>query len=815
MRMASVLYPRYRWITASILSLVVLSAAVTIKNDTVRNLAPPAAQWSSAHAPSRSMAVLKDSSTPTWQSSPARLLAAYGKLPLSFEINHGQTDPQVKFLSRGSGYSLFLTADEAELSFRKAAPGWKETRGHGGPPVVNNGRFQAVGGASLPAKPARLGISTTNTESVVHMRLVGANPNAKISGIEELPGRSNYFVGKDPSKWRTNVPNYARVKYENVYSRVDLVYYGNQHQLEYDFLIQPKGDPHQIRLALESQSLRRSSRPLKVDYNGDLVVGADGEEIRFRKPVVYQATIEHRLRNEERTDTNRHFVDGKYVLSGDQVTFEVASYDKTKPLIIDPTLAYSTYLGGSDEEGAEDIAVDTSGNAYVTGFSGIEEAFVTKLNPTGTALVYSTHVSGGFDNGIAIAVDHSGNAYITGWTGSSSFPTTPDAFRTSFPGSGISAFVTKLNPSGSSLLYSTYLGVGEGDGIAVNSQGNAYVTGSTGGSDFPVTPGAFQTLPPGDGDAFVTMLNPTGSALVYSTYLGGTGGDSGIGIAVDASGSAYVAGFTTSTDFPTSKDAFQTTYHKVGVCNGPCTDGFITKLNPAGSNVSYSTYLGGSAGDRALGIAIDAAGDAYVTGDTTSYDFPTTPEAFQTHLSGSTNAFVSKLNPTGSGLLYSTFLAGTGGSSFTAIAVDISGHAFITGSAGPGFPTTPDAFQTTFIGSAEDSAEVFVTKLDGSGSALLYSTYLGGSGSTDDGTGIVTDASGGIYITGQTFSSDFPTTPGAFQTTFGGLRNAFVSKFSFCAQPKVKSDCKNGGWRNFCEPSFKNQGQCVAFVNHQ
>jgi hypothetical protein len=700
---------------------------------------------------------------------------AYGKLPLSFEANQGQTDSQVKFLSRGSGYSLFLTRNEAVLALKK-----QEKKASHGPHLQP---------ASLATRRSK-----SESEAVLRMRLVGANATAQVTGLEELPGKSNYFIGNDPSKWRTNVPNYAKVKYANVYPGVDLVYYGNQRQLEFDLVVQPGADPKAIRLDFRA-AINGRQATLRINDKGDLVVGG----VIFHKPVVYQP-----ISNDETRATDKELIDGRFVFTGaHEVRFQIAAYDKSRPLVIDPTLAYSTYLGGSGLDEGLGIAVDAAGNAYVTGQTGSinfpttpgafqttlkgsprgGNAFVSKLNAAGSALLYSTYL-GSFDEGFGIAVDSSGNAYVTGETTSSDFPTTPGAFQTTF-GGFTDAFVTKLNAAGSALLYSTFLGGvdnDEGFGIEVDASGNAYVTGRTSSFNFPTTPGAFQTTFVGTGsqfipgDAFVSKLNAVGSALLYSTYLGGSDEDRASGIAIDASGNAYITGTTFSSDFPTTPGAFQTTCFSCTARVGS-GDAFVSKLNAAGSALVYSTYLGGNGGDFANAIAVDASRNAYVTGSTQSSNFPTTPGAFQTTFGGNLDVFVSKLNAAGSALLYSTYLGGSSDDEGLGIAVDSSGNTYVTGHTfSSNFPITPGAFQTAFSGGIQDA---FVSKLNAAGSALLYSTYLGGS-SDDSGTGIAVDASGHAYVTGFTDSSNFPTTPGAFQTAFGGgIQNAFVSKFSF------------------------------------
>ena len=698
---------------------------------------------------------------------------AYGQLPLSFEANQGQTDQRVKFLSHGSGYSLFLTGDEAVLALKKP------------------------GGSTARDQLRKLAVPSAGPPAVVRMKLVGANASAKVTGLAELPGKSNYFIGSDPKKWRTNVPNYAKVKYSSVYPGVDLVYYGNHRQLEYDFVVQPGADPKAIRLEFAGDLTGEQATTLRIDGNGDLVVGTVGGEVIFHRPVVYQPA--------NHSQGTRDVLDGKYVIRGDkQVTFEVARYDKTKPLVIDPTLYYSTYLGGSDFAQGSGIAVDASGNAYVTGFTLSTDfptthgfgktffpgnVFVSKLNADGSGLVYSAILGSSYPYGApgfgpSIAIDTSGNAYVTGvvdlFGAVPGFPITPGAFQTTFGGGPRDAFVTKLNTTGSALLYSTFLG-GSGDdagnGIAVDASGSAYVTGTTyspsSSNNFPITPGAFQTTFGGYTDGFVSKLNAAGSVLVYSTFLGGSGGEEGHGIAVDASGSAYVTGYTYSSNFPVTPGAFQTAF-------GGVSDAFVSKLNGAGSALLYSTYLGGSDDDRAYGIAADAAGNAYVTGGTSSSNFPTTPGAFQTAPGVSSDAFVAKVNGAGSALLYSTYLGGSGGATGYGIAADAAGNAYVAGGTGSNFPITPGAFQTTFGG----GTDAFATKLNTIGSALLYSTYLGGSGDESNegmqGLGMAVDASGNAYVTGGTSSPNFPITPGAFQTTFSSINfDGFVSKFSF------------------------------------
>ncbi|MGH7480090.1 MAG: SBBP repeat-containing protein [Candidatus Methylomirabilales bacterium] len=644
--------------------------------------------------------------TPVNQAKPepatrTRISEAYGKLPLSFEANQGQTDDQVKYLARGPGYTVFLTPTEAVLSLRTE-------------------------GSGLRTEPP-----TATHRAVVRMKLVGANADAKLRGLDELPGKSNYFIGNDPKKWRTNIPHYGKVRYREAYPGIDLVFYGNPRQLEYDFVIAPGADPNDITLAFEGVDR------LEIDNEGNLILHIAGGHLIQRTPAIYQEV-----------NGARQAVTGHYVLRDkNRIGVHVAAYDPSKPLVIDPVLVYSTYLGGSF-----------------------------------------------LDIGRGIAVDGAGNAYVTGSTESGNFPTTVGAFQTSLanaPNNGDpDAFVTKLNPTATALVYSTYLGGGLADvgrGIAVDGAGNAYVTGGTESADFPTTMGAFDSICGGCAplitDAFVTKLNTTGTALLYSTYLGGGNADVGNGIAVDGAGNAYVTGSTASaapTPFPTTPGAFQTT---IGNPLSTNTDAFVTKLNTTGTALVYSTYLGGSASDIGHGIAVDAANNAYVTGETPSANFPTTVGAFQTALANAAfvaDAFVTKVNPTGSALVYSTYLGGGAADIGRGIALDSVGpNAYITGSTvSANFPTADSPFQPVFGGGGVPDA--FVTKLNPTGTALVYSTYLGG-GNADVGNGIAVDFADNAYVTGETASAAptaFPTTAGAFQTALAspGFTDAFIAK---------------------------------------
>ncbi len=611
---------------------------------------------------------------------------------MSFEVNQGQTDLQVKFLARGRGYTLFLAPTEAVLALREATAK---------PPQKADRVRTTLEPETAPA----------HTPTVLRMKLVGSNPAPRVVGLDELPGKSNYFIGNDPENWRTNVSNYSRVLYENVYEGVDLIYYGRQGQLEYDFVVAPGAVPGVIELGFEG------AEGIEIDRQGNLVLSIRGGEVSLHKPVVYQEV-----------DGVRQEIQGGYALrERNRVGFQVAAYDVGKPLVIDPTLAYSTYLGGNGDDSGVAIAVDGSGNAYVTGFTnstnfptaspfqattgGGQDAFVTKFNATGSALVYSTHLGGsGGEVGNGIAVDTSGNAYVTGQTTSTNFPTASPLQATL--GGSVDAFVTKFNAAGSALVYSTYLGGSADDrgfAIAVDASGNAYVTGETFSANFPTASPLQAMLGSSNFDAFVTKFNAAGSALVYSTYLGGSGNERGFGIAVDTGGSAYVTGLTDSTNFPTASP--------LQAALGGFVDAFVTKFNAAGSALVYSTYLGGSLGggagsahDFGTAIAVDTSGNAYVTGLTASTNFPTA-SPIQATLGGGDDAFVTQFNPTGSALVYSTYLGGSSGDQGNGIAADTSGNAYVTGqTSSTNFPTV-SPFQATNAGGLDCLCDAFVTKI--------------------------------------------------------------------------------------------------------
>jgi hypothetical protein len=725
----------------------------------------------------------------------AKIHESYGNLPLSFEANQGQADSRVKFLTRTGAYNMFLTGDEAVLVLRERKAKNKEKdkdknkNKDKNKDKKNNAKEDnkfpvETRPAASPAKANSTPKPERATESILRMKLSNANANARVTGLDELAGTSNYFIGSDPAKWRSNVPTYSKVKYEAIYSGIDLVFYGNQQQLEYDFIVAPGVDPHRIAFDI------RGAKRIRKDEHGDLVFKTGEGEIRWHKPVAYQEK-----------DGARQLVAVHYAITDkNRVGFELAKYDAGRPLYIDP-LIYSTFLGGSRARywtGGDyglGIAVDVAGNAYVTGWTWSidfptknplqpanasfygSDAFVAKINPSGSALVYSTYLGGSdYDQGTDIAADSAGNAYVTGFTSSTNFPTKNPLQPAS--GGGADAFVAKINPTGSALIYSTYLG-GSGDdfgnGIAADSVGNAYIAGSASSTDFP-TMNPLQPTQGGSGDAFVAKINPIGSALIYSSYLGGSGGDSGSDIAVDRVGNAYVIGYTVSTDFPTMNPLQPT--------QGGSGDAFVAKISPTGSTLIYSTYLGGSGGDSGTGIAVDRAGNAYLIGYTVSTDFPTM-KPLQPALGGGQDAFVAKINPAGSALIYSTYLGGTGDErGYEAevfrrfggrIAVDSAGNTYVTGTTFSfDFPTV-NPLQKTLKG----PTDAFISKLNSTGSALVYSTYLGG-GNVEKGIGVAVDSAGNAYLAGQTESPAFPTM-NALQPFYAGGGDAFVTKLYIAA----------------------------------
>lgn len=722
---------------------------------------------------------------------------------ISFEINRGQADGQVKFLSRGNGYGLFLTSTETVFAMSK-------------PQALRSDRkTKGILSAERRTRPVLA------PPTVFKMEVVGAKQDADVSGFEPLESRSNYFIGNDPQQWHTDIPHFAKVKYEGIYPGINLVYYSNRRQLEYDFIVAPGADPNQIKLAF------KGAEQVRIDSNGELVLDTEAGELRQHKPLVYQEI-----------NGSRQQISGNYVMTGDrQVGFELGEYDRTKDLVIDPVLIYSTYLGGFDYDVGNGVEIDAAENTYLTGFTysndfptlnqlqfnmrGLGNAFISKYTSAGR-LVYSTFFGGASEDvGFAITSDAAGNIYLTGSTNSGNFPTTDTAYQRLIRGQ-IDVFVAKVNPTGNALLYSTLLG-GQfddiGNAIAIDNAGNAYVTGETASPDFP-TQTALQNTLRGTADAFIVKLNSDGSGASYSTYLGGNGRETGFGITVDGAGSAHVTGFVYSNDFPTKNPVQAALAGRV--------DAFITKLTPEGTELAFSTYFGGSDDDGGFGIGLDGSGKMYVTGFTTSTDFPTkTP--FQAASAGGDDAFIASFSAAGA-LNYSSYLGGSSEERAFDLAVTPSGDVYVAGRTESADFPVKNAFQPTMGGvptslapaktqssgqgridlkgrsqimdvygrdsvalrspvegktttaltarteaTAVVAVDGFVTKVGPTGQ-VVYSSFIGGDGE-DRVFGVAADTDGHAFLTGYTTSTNFPIKD-AQQPTFKGFADVFVTKIA-------------------------------------
>jgi hypothetical protein len=765
-----------RWM-AGLSAATLLAAGIIVSRHGFRTVPQPSAP--AKGAPARMRPVIAQDQT--------RIAANFGNMPLSFEPNRGQTDGQVKFLSRNPRYNLFLTSNEAVFTL----------------PVRSSD-------ANVRHTGLRNKQSLIDSEAVLRMEIHGANPATKVTCEDPAPGHTNYLIGRDSSKWVRDVPQYARVNYSDVYPNVDLTFYGQQRQLEFDFIVKPGADPAAIALGIQG------ANKIAIEKSGDLVLSSAAGDLRLHKPVAYQ-----------KQGGSRQPVDARFVVKGTEVALAVGPYDHNRGLVIDPAIGYGTYLGSSNEDNGSAIAVDGTGAVYITGttassgfplknqlpspnsqLQGPSDAFVTKLSADGTALVYSTFLGGkADDSGAAIAIDGMGQVYIGGATTSTDFPqpASPPAvapYQANASGGTCGsnpchdAFIAVLNAAGNGLVYSTYLG-GSGDdlgeGIAV--KGSAiYLVGSTGSSNLKVSvpPGSVLqgTFQGGAGstaptDGFVAKIDLSNALNNAVVYLGGTANDAATGVAVDSSGNAYITGFTFSTDFPHPGTPFSSQ------CGG-CTnsdDAFATEIKSDFSNYVYSTFLGGTGPDIGDQIAVDGSGNAYVTGKTSSTDFPTngTNAAYKTTLTGTSgNAFLTVVKPGGSALLYSTYLGGSGTDEALAIALDTATppKAYITGqTSSSDFPMV-NATQSKLGGNTDAFISELNPNTSGTGS-LVFSTYLGGSGDEDDDlAGIAVDGSGNIYVTGDTQSSSNISTPGSFKPTFGGgtcgtvpCRDAFVVKY--------------------------------------
>lgn len=662
---------------------------------------------------------------------------------LRFEENLGQTDGRVRFMARSPGMMLFLTDTDAVFALTEPRSDEAASTKRLDPkrvPEPANGR-------------------------VIRMRLNGVHPRPAISAGSELPGVSNYFLGDDPESWRTGVRSFGTVRYEGVYQGVDLIYYGRDGALEYDFVVAPGIDARQIELVFDGADA------VEVTGDGSLLVRAGACELRQAPPACYQ-----------NSDDGRETVSGRFELSGgNAVRFDLGAYDPDRPLVIDPTLAYSTYLGGGLEDQPADVTVDGWGQAYVVGYtsspnfprvngpwtySGDYDAFVTVLGRAGMALLYSTYLGGTSDDfAVTIALDAEGAVHIAGSTNSANFPTV-NPIETNAGNPGLDAFVAKISPTGASLVYSTYLGGDEDDAggaVAVDSDGSAYVAGATRSSDFPtMTP--YQTNPGYGPDGFVSKLSPTGTSLVYSTYLGSAGEEGVADIAVAGGGEVIVAGTTNSNDFP-RVNPFQNS-------NRGVSDGFVTKLSSTGNSLRFSTYFGGSDYDAVFAIAVDPDGAVVAVGQTYSNDFPTHDAIYDDHAAGGADAFVIGFTQSGNALRFSTYLPGNGYDNASGVEVGPLDRIYVAGSTySTNFPLV-SAVQDNPDG---DEGDAFVTCLNPAGTTLYYSTYLGGT-AQDGGTAVTVDESGNAYVVGTTQSSNFPTVNPYQGVNRGGEYEGFVAK---------------------------------------
>jgi hypothetical protein len=657
----------------------------------------------------------------------------YGKLPMTFEANAGQTDSRVKYLSRGAGYTLFLTSNnEAVVSL-----------------------------ARTTAKKER-------QTAAVRMALLGSKPATSIRALEPKETVSNYYYGNDPKRWLRDVKHFGRVSYEGVYPGIDVVYYGSQRQLEYDFVVAPGADPKAIRLQFEGAD------SLTADTNGDLVLQTRYGQLRQLKPVVYQDV-----------DGARRYIAANYTVRGKQAAFALGEYDRNATLIIDPILVYSTFLGGTGLENGSNVAVDSFQSAYVVGSTsstdfplaggiagqtsyrgGSFDAFLVKYNPSGNSIAFATYIGGsGSETATVVGIDTAGNIILGGETDSANFPLR-NAMQPLIGGK-IDAFLLKLGSTG--LIYSTFLGGFEDDqtlGLAIQGE-NAVVCGVSRSTNFWASGGLQPAFMGGVTDGWVFKMDATGLRM-WSTYLGGNGNDSVNGVAVDNAGDVYVTGSTTSLGFPVrGANPFQPIIRQAGLA-----DAFITKFKGDGTAYIYSTYIGGTAYDEGMDIAVDTAGNAFITGDTESFNFPTLNSLQGPP--GNRDVFVTKMNATGSGLLFSTHLAGSGVDRAAGIKLDAQGNAYILGTTTSlNFPVA-NPIQAALIG----SNDLFVAKIDAAGTARVWATYLGGT-SDDLAAGLAVDGVANVYITGSTISGDYPRLA-AQQVALLGAQDAFLTKIAGC-----------------------------------
>ena len=751
-----------------------------------------------------------------------KIAAAFGTLPMSFEKNQGQTAAEVRYVSHGPGYELFLTGQEAVVALRQS---------------TNRTSKKLNRTDVLRAQRA---VHSNDKLSVIRMKMLDANPTSGVAGLNPLPGKVNYFIGNDPTKWHTDVATYSEVKYSAIYPGIDLVYYGNQKQLEYDFVVAPGADPKQIAFNIDG------ARKLRIDKRGNLVMTAAAGDVTLQKPFIYQDEA-----------GQRREIAGNYALTGArQVRFRVDAYNHSEPLTIDPAvLIYSTYLGGSGAGGdfGNGIAVDGAGDAWVVGSTtstdfpvqngyattapagiAVGSGFVSEISPDGSQFLYSTYL-GGTTNGslgdaaYGVAVDATGRVFVSGVTTSTDFPITATTAYQPNPPASVSnpansggAFVTALNPAlagAAQLLYSTFLGgsgsLDESFGVTTDGSGKAYAVGVTLSTDFPVKNPIGSSLNSPAGGAFVTELDTTAASgpasLLFSTYLSGNGGgtatfpygDSAAAVTIDTNGNVFVAGSTTSTNYPTALGTLT-----------PCGDAgdataFVSKINVANTPpLGFSACIGGAQGDTlADGIALGPDGGAYITGQTFASDYPVTANTIPYPPTVPNTVerlvFVTKLDTTvAAANKYSTLFGGTLGDVGYGIGIDSSSNVYVSGGTNsPDFPITQGAFQESINNTAGVG---FVAKVNpGSNGAadLVYASFFGGSGDgtdPDNVVGLGLTASNAAIITGSTASeptgaNPFPVSSTAKQQTLNGPINAFVAELALVPTIAVSPTSLNFG----------------------
>jgi hypothetical protein len=734
----------------------------------------------------------------------ARVRAHLDALPLAFEANQGRLDPQVKYMARGNGYKLLLTNSRAIITVA-ASRGNSEVR-----EMMFHKR---LGAARTRAALKKRNLAVKKSSSVaLNMNFLGANHDAQLVAHDQQSGRVNYFTGKDPRNWHTNIPLFGRVQYRGLYRGVDLDFLGEARQIEFNYIVHPGADPSQIALGLDG------AKALAVTSDGNLAITMPVGSLQLHKPVAYQQ--DHGL---------RRAVDVRFVADRDnRITFALGGYDRNRDLVIDPTVSYSTYFGGDASDQAAGIAVDGSGNSFIAGSTDSTtipgnssgaigfDVFVTEIGPTGT-LIFSDIIGGSQDDFPGgITIDSQG-IYLAGTTDSSDFPVSGTAVQNAFMGGTSSgnndAFALKLALNGSAITWGTFVAGSESDsglGIAVDSGHNVYVVGETFSTNLGGSIGGVNPLPNGNAlnlgannlndDGYVVKINSSGTAYSLVSYLGGSNGDLATGVALDGSGNIFVVGDTISTDLPFTLGAVQTQCGTDGTCDagsaGPQDDVFVVSIKPTLLAYNYFTYYGGSGVDDAIAVTANS-GNAFFTGATSSSDFLTAGTPFQSSLFGSQNAFLVELNSAGSSASYSTYLGGQGPDIGLAVALDGSQNVYVTGQASsPDFPIV-NPFQASLSG----TTDAFVSVFGLSQNQVLFSTYLGGGGDEDQfEAGIGVDSLDYIFVTGDTDSGNgsteaFPTTTGAIDASYGGgscvdsigntvpCPDAFVTSFTPATAP--------------------------------